>query len=45
MTLGMLHAYHVGWPLPGLEWSNIPSAVCVAHPEDEQVKLETRRGP
>jgi hypothetical protein len=35
---------------PGLEWNSarnarIPSAVCVAPPEDEQVMLETRRGP
>jgi hypothetical protein len=25
--------------------SNIPSAVCLAPPEDEQVMFETRRGP
>jgi hypothetical protein len=41
--------------VPGLEWncfgqliphaSNIPSAVCAAPPEDEQVMLETYRGP
>jgi hypothetical protein len=47
--LGILRACYVCWLLPGLEWNwstgpVIPSVVCVAPPEDEQVMLETYRG-
>jgi hypothetical protein len=50
-ALGILRACYVSWLLPGLEWNlcrrharNVPSAACIASPEDEQVMLETCRG-
>jgi hypothetical protein len=40
---------YVSWLLSGLEWNwhntHIPSAACSELPEDEQVMLETCRGP
>jgi hypothetical protein len=56
MALGILRACYVSWlhqdwsstPIlvqPTVITRNIPSAVCEAPPEDEQVMLETYRGP
>jgi hypothetical protein len=51
MAHGILRACYVSWLLPGLEQPtdiiprNIPSAICAALPEDEQVMLETGKGP
>jgi hypothetical protein len=44
-ALGILRACYVGCTRIGVEYTSIPSAVCEAHPEDEQVMLETCRGP
>jgi hypothetical protein len=55
MALGILRACYVSWLHQ--DWSatlqswcsqhtcNIPSVVCTAPPEDEQVMLKTCRGP
>jgi hypothetical protein len=55
MTLGILRACYVSWlhqdwrgtgvTVPLQSIPNTPSAVCVAPPEDEQVMVETCRGP
>jgi hypothetical protein len=51
-AFGILHAYNVSWLCYGcschgqltLYACNIPNAVCVTPPEDEQILLETCRG-
>jgi hypothetical protein len=40
----ILSACYVSWLHPGRA-RNIPSAACVAPPDDDQVMLETFRGP
>jgi hypothetical protein len=43
-----LHKRHLVYCVPmsiALYARNIPSAFCAAHPEDEQLMLETCRGP
>jgi hypothetical protein len=47
-AFGILHAYNVSWLCHSqvtLYARSIPNAVCVTPPEDEQVMLETCRGP
>jgi hypothetical protein len=42
----ILHVYYVSWlHLMHTRNRRVPSAVCAAPPEDEQVMLKTCRGP
>jgi hypothetical protein len=53
MAFGVLHAYNVSWLWHGCSETvpqpadvlSIPNFVCALPPEDEQVMLETCKGP